>query len=219
MLYFFKHYREYYRDRPRGEFLTRGAALASQQPISGNGSEYQSLGSITPTAGSSARGSLASHLDSTGIAIPPPQVGSSVGGTIYSVTQRAPLGGNSQSNQNQQSDQHDQLDREPRRYVSASGGQHDQLVRANLVGGTGGNMNARLGGKDKTRNPTILRKSKFYFSIMYQIFTNTSYNKKVVGLIYCHLCIQRIFQNWTFVSISCLPLVLRWKLKKVQVQL
>ena len=24
-------YREYYRDRPRGEFLTRGAALASQQ--------------------------------------------------------------------------------------------------------------------------------------------------------------------------------------------
>ena len=103
MICFFKHYREYYRDRPRGEFLTRGAALASQQPISGNGTEYQSLGSITPTAGSSARGSLASHLDSTGIAIPPPQVGSSVGGTIYSVTQRAPLGGNSQSNQNQQS--------------------------------------------------------------------------------------------------------------------
>ena len=157
----FPNYREYYRDRPRGEFLTRGAALASQQPIGGNGAEYQSLGSITPTAGSSARGSLASHLDSTGIAIPPPQVGSGVGGTIYSVTQRAPLGGNSQSGQNQQSDQHDQLEREPRRYVSATGGQHDQLVRANLVGGTGGNINTRLGGKDKARNPTILRKSKF----------------------------------------------------------
>ena len=161
----FNNYREYYRDRPRGEFLTRGAALASQQPIGGNGTEYQSLGSITPTAGSSARGSLASHLDSTGIAIPPPQVGSSVGGTIYSVTQRAPLGGNSQSGQTQQADQHDQLDREPRRYVAATGPQLDQLVRANMVGGTGGNMNSRLGTKDKPRNPTILRKSKHHSRI------------------------------------------------------
>ena len=141
--------------------MTRGAALASQQPIGGNGTEYQSLGSITPTAGSSARGSLASHLDSTGIAIPPPQVGGGVGGTIYSVSQRAPLGGNSQSGQGQQSEQHDQLEREPRRYVATGGGQHDQLVRANIVGGTGSNINARLGGKGKPRNPTILRKSKF----------------------------------------------------------
>ena len=158
---FFALFREYYRDRPRGEFLTRGAALASQQPIGGNGTEYQSLGSITPTAGSSARGSLASHLDSTGIAIPPPQVGGGVGGTIYSVTQRSPLGGNSQNGQAQQSDQHDQLEREPRRYVATAGGQHDQLVRANIVGGTGSNINARLSGKDKPRNPTILRKSMF----------------------------------------------------------
>ena len=99
-------------------------------------------------------------MDSTGIVIPPPQVGGGVGGTIYSVTQRAPISGNSQGGQTQQSDPHDQLDREPRRYVAP-----DQLVRAtmsgaNAVGGSGGNINARLGGKEKSRNPTILRKSK-----------------------------------------------------------
>ena len=159
--------REYYRDRPRGEFLTRGAALASQQPIVGNGTEYQSLGSITPTAGSSARGSLASHLDATGIAIPPPQVGGNGGGgAIYSVTQRAPIGGNSQGGQPQQSDQHDQLEREPRRYAAPPTGQHDQLVRAsmaggNVVGGPGNSIGARISVKEKTRNPTILRKSKY----------------------------------------------------------
>ena len=86
-----------------------------------------------------------------------------MGGTIYSVTQRAPIIGNSQSVQIQQVDQHDQLDREPRRYVAPSA-QHDQLVRAtmagaNVVGGAGNNMNARIAGKDKSRNPTILRKS------------------------------------------------------------
>ena len=102
-------------------------------------------------------------MDSTGIAIPPPQVGGGVGGNIYSVTQRAPISGNSQSGQTQQADQHDQLEREPRRYVAPSG-QHDQLVRAtmagsNVIGGAGNNMNARLSGKDKSRNPTILRKS------------------------------------------------------------
>ena len=159
----FKNDREYYRDRPRGEFLTRGAALASQQPIGGNGPEYQSLGSITPTAGSSARGSLASHLDSTGIAIPPSQVAGGVGGTIYSVTQRAPISGSAQGGQTQQSDQHDPLER---RYVTPVTGQHEQLVRAssmssaNVVGGAGSNINARIVNKEKTRNPTILRKSK-----------------------------------------------------------
>ena len=86
-----------------------------------------------------------------------------MGGTIYSVTQRAPISGNSQTGQTQQADQHDQLEREPRRYVAPSG-QHDQLVRAtmagaNVVGGAGNNMNARISGKDKSRNPTILRKS------------------------------------------------------------
>ena len=168
IVFHFHSQREYYRDRPRGEFLTRGAALASQQPIGGNGAEYQSLGSITPTAGSSARGSLASHLDSTGIALPPPQVGGGVGGTIYSVTQRAPIGGSSQGGgqTQQQADQLDQLEREPRRYVAPSS-QHDQLVRAtmssaNVVGGAASNVNSRIAGKDKSRNPTILRKSKSF---------------------------------------------------------
>ena len=115
---------------------------------------------------------MASHLDSTGIAIPPPQVGGGVAGTIYSVTQRAPISGSSQGGQTQQSDQHDQLEREPRRYVAPSG-QHDQLVRAtmagaNVVGGPGNNINARIAGKEKSRNPTILRKSKIFNSFCFK---------------------------------------------------
>jgi hypothetical protein len=33
------------------------------------------------------------------------------------------------------------------------------MAGANVVGGAGNNMNARIAGKDKSRNPTILRKS------------------------------------------------------------
>ena len=95
-------YREYYRDRPRGEFLTRGAALASQQAV--GGPDYQSL----PATGS-ARGSLASHLDSTGI-LPT--------SAVYSVTQRGIV-------PNQGLD-HEQLEREPRRYVAAG---HEMALR------------------------------------------------------------------------------------------
>ena len=95
-------------------------------------------------------------------------MGGGVGGTIYSVTQRAPIGGSSQGGgqTQQQADQHEQLEREPRRYVAPSS-QHDQLVRAtmssaNVVGGAASNVNSRIAGKDKSRNPTILRKSKLF---------------------------------------------------------
>lgn len=48
--------------RPRGEFLTRGAALASAQLVTPDYGVTTGTGHI-----SSARGSLASHLDSIGV--------------------------------------------------------------------------------------------------------------------------------------------------------
>ena len=50
-------FRDYF-NRPRGEFLTRGAALASQQSVVQSGDYGQALG--TPVG--STRGSLSSHL-------------------------------------------------------------------------------------------------------------------------------------------------------------
>ena len=44
-------YREYYRDRPRGEFLTRGAALSSQQSAGVNPSQVNNRGQHEPTYG------------------------------------------------------------------------------------------------------------------------------------------------------------------------
>ena len=107
-------YREYYRDRPRGEFLTRGAALASQQAVTaGTAVDY--------TAGSSSRGSLASHLDAAGIAA---AAAAAAANSVYSVThqQRAGLGGGGGSGGPSTTaglavDPHEQLEREPRRYL------------------------------------------------------------------------------------------------------
>ncbi|TRY63414.1 hypothetical protein TCAL_02646 [Tigriopus californicus] len=117
-------YREYFQQRaPRGEFLTRGAALASQQ------AEYSAM---NPNSG---RGSMASHLDSTGVVV----TGSSPNPIAYSVGQRALLTG---SNDGPPPPQHEQLEREPRRYIA-----NHELVRT------------RSGTKDvNRRNPTILRK-------------------------------------------------------------
>ena len=101
------NFREYFRERPRGEFLTRGAALASQQVQPGQPPEFGSL-TVTPS-----RGSLGSHIDAAG--------------TVYSVSQRNIMtssvtsGGGIQVLPEQQ---HEQLEREPRRYVAS----HD-LVR------------------------------------------------------------------------------------------
>ena len=53
-----KLFREYYRDRPRGEFLTRGAALSSQaQQVSTGqvGNHPTSRGSHEPTYGTTRR--------------------------------------------------------------------------------------------------------------------------------------------------------------------
>ena len=48
-------YREYYRDRPRGEFLTRGAALSSQAgAVAGAGAGSSRAAAHEPTYGSSA---------------------------------------------------------------------------------------------------------------------------------------------------------------------
>ena len=113
-------YREYYRDRPRGEFLTRGAALASQQ-ATGPPVDYATAGS------SSGRGSLASHLDAAGIAA---AAAAAAANSVYSVTHQqqrqaagagmgpngppgvpgpqGPAGGPGM-------DPHEQLEREPRR--------------------------------------------------------------------------------------------------------
>ena len=52
-------YRDYF--RPRGEFLTRGAALASAQLVTPD------YGVSAGTPLGSTRGSLASHLDSIGV--------------------------------------------------------------------------------------------------------------------------------------------------------
>lgn len=132
-------YREYFRERPRGEFLTRGAALASAQ---------SGVPDYAGTPVGSARGSLASHLDAIGVsgAVTGPS-----NNVVYSVSQRGGMVGGGNNGQN---DQHDQLDREPRRYVAAAA-----AAAANNV-----NV-ARLqaaGGKEKMgverRNPTILRK-------------------------------------------------------------
>ena len=80
--------RDYFQQRTRGEFLTRGAALASQQ------AEFGPLA----TAPNSARGSMASHLDATGV------MGGGGNSAVYSVGQRTIL-----------TSEHEQLEREPRR--------------------------------------------------------------------------------------------------------
>ena len=119
-------YREYYRDRPRGEFLTRGAALASQQAVTaGSAVDY--------TAGSSSRGSLASHLDAAGIAA---AAAAAAANSVYSVThqQRAGLGGGGGSGPSTTAglavDPHEQLEREPRRYLFYPG-RISNLIREN----------------------------------------------------------------------------------------
>eukprot|EP00095_Tigriopus_kingsejongensis_P011483 maker-scaffold626_size122949-snap-gene-0.34 protein:Tk11483 transcript:maker-scaffold626_size122949-snap-gene-0.34-mRNA-1 annotation:"ferm domain-containing protein 8" len=103
-------YREYFQQRaPRGEFLTRGAALASQQ------AEFTAL---NPPP-NSLRGSMGGHLDPSSVVV----TGSGPNAAVYSVGQRAILG-NVGNNDGPVQPQHEQLEREPRRYVA----NHD-LVR------------------------------------------------------------------------------------------
>lgn len=123
-------YRDYFRPRG-GEFLTRGAAMASNQLV---GNEYVG----TPVG--SARGSLASHLDSIGISS-----GANAANASSSIVGGMPRPGGPCE---QMVDRH---------YVAVSSGAASGGINSVSV--------SRLqaaGGKEKygeRRNPTILRKS------------------------------------------------------------
>ncbi len=131
-------YRDYF--RPRGEYLTRGAALASQ--------DYAG----TPVG--SARGSLASHLDSIGMTSTNGQ-----GNVVYSVGQRGGIPGSSGIINAGEQVAMERADLR-NRYAGASGGAGPGGAPMSTVGVS--RLQA-AGGKEKygeRRNPTILRKSK-----------------------------------------------------------
>lgn len=131
--------REYF--RPRGEFLTRGAALASAQIV---GPDY---GAGTPVG--SARGSLASHLDTIGVSSSGQNIVTANGNVIYSVSQRAPPP--SAANGDQMVD---------RRYVAVA----SSAAASAAINNVSVSRLQAAGGKEKygeRRNPTILRKSMY----------------------------------------------------------
>ena len=143
--------REYYRERPRGEFLTRGAALSS------NAAAAAAAGQPPPPDFGAATVGLAA-------VVPPPQVGRGGAGAAAAGVDAAAI--YSLSHQQQQQQQHDQLDREPRRYVASS-----ELIR----GGRAANLQPGQPkeGRGGRSVPTILRKSEHNIIHFFKFFTFT----------------------------------------------